>query len=108
MSFLLTKDKIKEIYTGVGNRGCLVSNQILCEGRCVGYMYREKPDSTFPDSGWRFFSGTEDDEYVNDPQNISLVDLNTVCNYDASVLPYLELPFYVALVRRNGRFVIED
>ena len=34
------------------------------------------------DSGWRFLAGSEDDEYTDNPENIGIFDLNTICNYD--------------------------
>ena len=38
----------------------VVSRQVSEEGLAVGFLYREAPG--FPnDSGWRFFSGAEDD-----------------------------------------------
>ena len=39
---------------------CLVSKQVLEDGKRVGYMYREEPLEKGEDSGWRFFSGEED------------------------------------------------
>ena len=40
-------------------------------------MYKEEPDNDV-DSGWRFFSGFETDEYVNNPKNIEVYDVNTI------------------------------
>ena len=45
----------------------------------VGYMYREKSTENNPDSGWRFFKGDEDGEYMNNPDNYHIFALNTVC-----------------------------
>lgn len=57
----------------------------------VRYMYREKPDNA-QDSGWRFFSGDETDEYVNDPDNIGLYDVKTIAAIDADIIPFLNRP----------------
>lgn len=39
----------------------MVSDKITKEGFEVGYMYREQPLEGWPDSGWRFMAGNEDD-----------------------------------------------
>jgi hypothetical protein len=70
---------------------CLVTNKITVEGMKVGFMYREEPDDE-DDSGWRFLSGTEDDEYMDDPENMMMVDLNVVANYDRAIIPILKKP----------------
>ena len=55
-------------------------------------MYREDPDNDV-DSGWRFMSGVnEDDAYLNDPYKIGIYDVNTVANYDRSIVPHLGAP----------------
>lgn len=69
--------------------GCIVSDKITKEGYKVGYMVREKPMDTYPDSGWRFMAGNEDEEYMNDPDNHHIFDINAVCNYDRDIIPYL-------------------
>ena len=52
-------------------------------------MYREAPDSK-QDSGWRFFSGEESQEYVDNPDNLSIYDVNTIANYDTAIVEYLK------------------
>ncbi|MDE6476113.1 MAG: DUF2185 domain-containing protein [Erysipelotrichaceae bacterium] len=69
--------------------GCIVSDKITKEGYKVGYMVREKPMDTYPDSGWRFMAGNEDEEYMNNPENHHIFDINTVCNYDRDIISYL-------------------
>lgn len=57
----------------------------------MGFMYRE--DSQDPiDSGWHFFSGDESQEYADDPTNYEIYDVNTIANYDPSIIPYLDAP----------------
>lgn len=70
---------------------CLVTNKITVEGMKVGFMYREESDDE-DDSGWRFLSGTEDDDYMDDPENMMMVDLNVVANYDRAIIPILKKP----------------
>lgn len=65
------------------------------------YMYREKPQF-LTDSGWRFFSSKETQAYVNDADNLGFYDINTVANYDPTIIPYLELAVGSELVRKTG------
>ena len=54
-------------------------------------MYREAPDS-FLDSGWRFFSGQESQDYSDNAENFCMYDVNTVANYDPDIIPLLGAP----------------
>ena len=56
---------------------CIASDRITVEGELIEYMYRESP-SNKSDSGWRFFSGNEDEIYTNDPNNFGIFDLYTI------------------------------
>lgn len=78
--------------------GCFATDKITVEGMKVGYMYREEPFNRM-DSGWRFFSGTEDQDYINDLNNTMIYNVNTIANYDKGIIPYLELSFGTKLVR---------
>ena len=89
--------------------GCLATDMITKKGWKVGYMYREEPLETMPDSGWRFFQGDESDEYVNNPDNSHVFALNTICNYDRDIIPYLKSPVGTRLVRTdNGKFTADE
>ncbi len=68
-------------------------------------MYREKPDKA-TDSGWRFLAGDETDEYVDNPDNIGIYDVNTIAYYDPDIIPYLDFPTGAAFERDqiNGKF----
>ena len=78
--------------------GCCATDNITVDGMKVGYMYREEPD--YPeDSGWRFFSGTEDQNYVDDQNNTMIYDVNTIANYDTDIIPYLDFPVGTELAR---------
>ena len=88
--------------------GFVLATKMLVEGRRkVRYMYRERPTNP-QDSGWRFFCGGEDDDYVNNPDNIAICDINTILEIDESVLPYLNYQTGVALEREdeNATFVV--
>ena len=70
--------------------GYVMATKMLVDGRRkVRFMYRETPDGP-QDSGWRFFCGDEDNEYVNNPENIGIYDINTLLGIDKSILPYLQ------------------
>ena len=84
--------KIEEFEDLVPTGGtCYASNKITVDGMKVGYMHREDPSDEF-DSGWRFYSGTEDEDYVDNLENVMLYDLNTVANYDRAIIPLLKKP----------------
>ena len=62
-----------------------------------------------PDSGWHFFKGDESDAYSSDAGNFHVFALNTVCNYDPDIIPYLHLPVGTHLIRtEDGKFMEDD
>lgn len=87
-----------------GPNGCFVTDRIAVDGCPVGWCYREEPETGFPDSGWRFFSGDESEGYIADIAHTGIYDLNTVCNLDPEILPLLDAPYRSAFVRENGQF----
>lgn len=108
--FKRTSDQIKEIIEWQGPEGCFATDRITVDGCKVGYMYREgTDDSDFPDSGWRFFQGEEEDDYVNNGANLEIYRLNTICNYDPDIIPFLKAPYGTAYFRdENGVFQEEE
>jgi len=68
-------------------------------------MYGEGPDDDV-DRGWRFFAGTESQEYLDDPNNLAIYDVNTIANYDPEIIPFLDAPIGSAFERdpQSGRF----
>ncbi len=97
--FKIPPEEIKDLINPMGY--CIVSNKITVEGEKVGFMYREKPAEK-EDSGWRFLSGSETQDYVDDPKTSKIMDVNTVANYDEAIIPYLRLPFGVELERKEN------
>lgn len=81
-----TKD-VKELVSGYGY--CFASIMVTVEGKGVNYMYKECPDNK-NDSGWRFFSGYEDDDYVNNSKNVEIYDVNTIANYAPDIISLLD------------------
>lgn len=87
--FKIKPENLKQVVND--NRGCVATDKITVEGMKVGFMYREKPDEDIEnDSGWRFFSGTEEQDYVDDYNNSEILTINTIANYDPAILPYLK------------------
>jgi hypothetical protein len=106
-NFKLSESDIQPL---VGDLGyCFASDRITVDGRKVGFMYREAPD-TPDDSGWRFFSGDEPAEYTDDPDNLGIYAVNTIANYDPEIIPLLDTAPDVAFGRDpdSGRFVREE
>lgn len=97
-------DGIKPIATGYG--ACFATSEITVKGRKVGYFYREKPDS-YADSGWRFLSGDESAEFMVNPNNIGLYDVNIIANYDPTIIDYLHKPIGSVFIRdpKTGAFL---
>lgn len=73
----------------------LVSNQLK-----VRFMYREKPDN-MNDSGWRLFSGDEDQKYVDNPNNIAIYDVNTILSFNRDIEQLLNSPVGTAFERED-------
>lgn len=89
--------------------GVIASDKITKEGWKVGYMYRDEPNPYNPDSGWRFFKGDEDDEYTKNPNNHHIFAINTICNYDPEIIPYLHSKIGTHLIRtKEGKFIVDD
>jgi len=80
---------------------CFATDMITVEGRRVAFMYREAPDRDV-DSGWRFTSGFEDDEYMGNADNHGLYDVNTIANYDPDIIQFLDSPIGSAFEREDG------
>jgi hypothetical protein len=41
-------------------------------------------------SGWHFFAGDESQDYADNSDNFSIYEVNTICNYDPAIIPYLD------------------
>lgn len=54
-------------------------------------------------------AGDESDEYNEDPYNLSIYHLNTICNYDPEILKFLHTKASCAFGRdHNGVFRREE
>lgn len=102
------KIKAEDIQKLIPHRGeCFATDHITVDGMKIGFMYREEPEDR-KDSGWRFFSGTETEEYINDFNNTEVYDLNTIANYDPAIIPYLDASYDTELERGEGDEFLEE
>lgn len=97
--FRLKASDIRPLATGRG--ACLASDMITVRGKPVGFMYREARDQD-EDSGWRFMSGLEDQDYMDDERNHGVYDVNTIANYDPTIIPLLDSPIGSVFERTPG------
>lgn len=94
---------IKELALGYGV--CFATDMITVQGQPVGYMYRDDPRDE-ADSGWVFLSGGESEAYMSDPENHHVYDVNTIANYDPTIIEYLDAPYGTGFERdADGKFV---
>lgn len=88
-----------------GNQACLVTDRISLDGCKINYMVHQESKDENADSGWQFFAGDESPEYLKDVTNIQAFALNTVCNYDQDIIPFLDSPVGTAYIRKqDGTF----
>jgi hypothetical protein len=85
--------------------GVFASDMITLEGKKVDYMVRQEPERE-ADSGWIMYGGGETQEYIDDPTNVSIWDINTLANYDPEIIPFLTYPTGTE-VERNDEGVLE-
>jgi len=83
----------------------IASNRVAKERMSVGYLYREAPDDE-GDSGWRVFSGEEDQAYSDNADNFAMYNASTILEIDPSIGPLLATPAPVSFERDTlGQFV---
>lgn len=71
--------------------GFVVSNNIL-EGKPVRYSYREK--SSIPQlNGWTLLSIEDDDAYLNNPKNFSILGATSIEQLVPVMLEIFEAPY---------------
>lgn len=87
--FKIQSSDIKELVSPMG--GCFATDSITIEGNMITIMIRD--EQTYEnDSGWFFMSGLENQEYIDEPENIMIYEVNTIANYDPAIIPYLNYP----------------
>jgi hypothetical protein len=103
-NYALNPDQFKPLTNKPGY--CLASVRITVNGRLVGFMYRERGRDE-RDSGWRFFAGDESDEFTANPANFELYAINTIANYDSSIIPLLDAAPGSAFIRKTATSDLE-
>ena len=91
-------EKARPLATGRG--ACFATNMITVDGQEIGYMYRAEPRHE-TDSGWVFTAGIEPQDYMDDPDNTGIHDVNTIADLDPGIIPYLDAPFGSAYSRNQ-------
>lgn len=105
--YLFNASEIKRLINS--EEGCIATDRITVDGCKVGFMHREEPyQNGNPDSGWRFMAGDEDEEYMNNPDNHSIYQVNTICNYDPEIIPFLSSEPGTAYIRDENDILILD
>ena len=88
-----------------GHGACMATDMITVHGRSVGYMVREEPGFA-EDSGWVFMAGDESQEFMDDPNNAGIYDVNTIANYCPDIIELLDTPAPCAFERdESGKLV---
>lgn len=105
--FYINKEDIKPLIEG--KQYGIATDRIMVDGCKVGYMLRNEPEEDQPiDSGWIFYEGSEDKEYCDEVSHFGVYDLNTIVNYDQSIIPFLEAPAGTAFFRGEDGTFYED
>ena len=103
--FKIPRDQIRQLIPNMG--GAAATDRITVDGAKVGYMFRELPDDPCL-SGWTFMAGDESQEYSDDASNWAFYEVNTICNYDPAIIPYLDEVYGTALGRVPGTDQFEE
>jgi len=101
------KGKNNNNFVSFGN-GCIASKKIFDENYKIGYMRRDFPSGEYPDSGWRFFVGDEDEKYTSDSSNMKIYALESIIKHDSDVEKYLDAINDTAFIRINDHEFVKD
>src|SRR5690242_5855113 len=98
-TYCLKPHEIVSLAEGYGF--CYATDEITVKGEPVGYMYREEGEDP-DDSGWRFFSGAEDEDYTENADNFGIYEVNSIANFDRAIIPCLDAPYGTAFERTES------
>ncbi|MCP1771699.1 hypothetical protein J2T38_000499 [Neisseria perflava] len=70
---------------------CIATKTVSEQGDPVGFLYREAPVFEH-DSGWRFFSGDETDEYTDNPDNFTVCSMSDITKNNPDIVALLTKP----------------
>lgn len=71
--------------------GFVVSNNI-CEGHPIKYSFREK-SSISNLNGWTLYSDIDDEDYINDPHNFTILNADSVVKISPVMLEIFNAPY---------------
>lgn len=71
--------------------GCIVTKSLLEGESHFKWLFREDPVHEM-DNGWRAFGAEDTKEYVNNTDNMVIVDFNTLVNIEPVILNVYEMP----------------
>jgi hypothetical protein len=74
-----------------GGGACIVSVNVLSGASPLKWANREEPLGG-PDNGWRFLSMIDDDEFLSDPDNLQVADINRVIEIEPAILAIYLMP----------------
>lgn len=82
----------KEMIQYIKNAGgCIVTKSLLAGESKLKWLFRE--ESVNPvDNGWRAFGDKDTQEYINNSENLTICDFNTLANIEPAVLNVYEMP----------------
>ena len=75
----------------------IASHDVMILGKPVRYFYREEPDSN-DDSGWRFFSGEETQEYADEAGNFSMYNAKDIVHFQPNISRFLSYDYPVEFI----------
>lgn len=81
------QEEQREYIRGAG--GSIVSKSILSGASKLKWLFRQEGT---PGNGWVAFGDTDSQEYVNDANNMTVVDFNTLANIEPAVVNVFYMP----------------
>ena len=92
-----------------GGGGCIVSKNIIEEKGELKWCVREKGINDL-DTGWRFLSSIDTDEYLSNSENMCIYNYDTVVEIEPAILLIYDLPVGtdVTLIREGKKKFFVD
>ncbi len=87
-------------WVGCAEKMAFVTKMAFLPNEIIRFAYREKPDRE-QDSGWRFFTGHEDDEYTNNPNNTVLKEVGWLLDIEPTLDEFIREPAGAVYERRT-------
>ena len=71
--------------------GCVTSKNVMSRAGRVRWMVREESQA-HADNGWRISSHIDTEEYLDDPDNMQIVDFNQLCEIEPALIGIWDFP----------------